>query len=286
MLHPFSLAAFSELALRATRELSLTRPRVAIVGSRAATAQASAFARELAHDLASRRVVVVSGGATGIDAAAHEGALDAGGETWAVLPTGPGELFPKENYPLFARIVERRGALVYPFPDGSTARRHHFLIRNGILVALADVVVVVQASLKSGARNAAKWARDEGKPLFVVPGSPWDASFAGCLEELRLGAQVLTSAENVVESLARLHAPVQRALFPTDSERPPLPRAFQEPEAVRLWAAVPLSALHADEIIEESSVAPGIAWGLLMEWVALGVVEERPAGFFFHKSLK
>lgn len=286
MLHPFSLAEFSDLELRATRALAFARPRVAIVGSRAATAEASAFADALAHDLAAQGVVVVSGGAAGIDAAAHEGALRASGETWAVLPTGPGEIFPKENQDLFARIAASAGALVFPFPAGTRAMRHNFLTRNGILVTLADVVVVVQASLQSGARNAAKWARDESKPLFVVPGPPWDASFAGCLEEIRLGAQVLTSPERVSEALARLRGPLQRPLFPSEGERPPLPRAFRTPEARKLWDAIPVAPLHADEIIEESSIPPGIAWGLLMEWVSLGVLEEQPAGFFFHKSLK
>lgn len=285
MLHPFSLAEFADLELRATRELLFARPRVAIVGSRAATPEASTFTHELARGLAAQGVVVVSGGAAGIDAAAHDGALAAGGETWAVLPTGPGEVFPKGNEPLFARIAAGPGALIYPFPPGTRAMRHNFLKRNGILVTLADVVVVVQAGLQSGARNAAKWARDADKPLFVVPGPPWDATFAGCLEEIRLGAQVLTSPERVAETLARLRGPLQTQLFPGGA-RPDLPRAFQGPEARQLWEAIPANPLHADEIIEESSVAPGIAWGLLMEWVALGVLEERPAGFFFHKSLK
>lgn len=286
MLHPFSLAELSHLELRATTELSFARPRVAIVGSREATAPAAAFAHALAHDLASQGVIIVSGGARGIDTAAHEGALAASGETWAVLPTGPGELFPRENQVLFARITAGPGALVFPFPAGTRAMRHNFLQRNGVLVTLSDVVVVVQAGFQSGARNAAKWARDEGKPLFVVPGPPWDASFAGCLEEIRLGAQVLTSPERVSETLTRLRGPLQRPLFPDDGARPELPRAFSEPEARKLWNAIPTRPLHADEIIDESSVAPGIAWGLLMEWVALGVLEERPAGFFFHKSLK
>ena len=285
MLHPFSLAEFADLELRATTALSFALPRVAIVGSRAATPEAAIFTRELAGGLAAQGVVIVSGGAAGIDAAAHEGALDASGETWAVLPTGPGELFPKENEPLFARIAAGPGALLYPFPAGTRAMRHNFLRRNGILVALADVVVVVQAALQSGARNAAKWARDAGKPLFVVAGPPWSDAFAGCLEEIRLGAQVLTSPDRVAETLSRLRGPLQGELFP-NGPRPELPRAFQEPEARKLWQAIPGIPLHADEIIEESSVAPGIAWGLLMEWVALGVLEERPAGFFFHKSLK
>ncbi len=285
MLHPFSLAEFADLELRATTELSFARPRVAIVGSRAATPEAAAFTRELARGLAAQGVVIVSGGAAGIDTAAHEGALDACGETWAVLPTGPGELFPKENEALFARIAAGPGALLYPFPAGTRAMRHNFLRRNGILVTLADVVVVVQASIQSGARNAAKWARDADKPLFVVPGSPWNTAFAGCLEEIRLGARVLAGPDPICETLARLRGPLQRELFPK-GERPELPRAFQEPEARKLWEAIAGIPLHADEIIEESSIAPGIAWGLLMEWVALGVLEEHPAGFFFHKSLK
>ncbi len=143
---------------------------VAIVGSRVATPAAAEFAHDLASTLGRLGVVVVSGGALGIDAAAHRGTLAAGGRTWAVAGTGHGVVFPEQHAGLFDEIALGPGAMIWPFaPD--YRHRSAFLARNRVLVALADAVVVVQAGFPSGALRAASCARTLGKRSWVVPAS-------------------------------------------------------------------------------------------------------------------
>jgi|GEM_PF-1133742 len=156
-------------------------PRIAVVGSRASTPEAHRFTVALARAIARAGGVVVSGGALGIDAAAHEGSLGAGGATWAVVPCGPADTpYPAEHASLFARVAASpRGRMIFAAPNGTAPRSPHFFQRNGLLVALSDAVVVVQAGIPSGALNAAKWATAFGVPLWTVPAPPWDSAFAG-----------------------------------------------------------------------------------------------------------
>lgn len=188
--------------VRATRRLSFDGPkRVAIVGSREASDESLAFASSLAGILASRGVIVVSGGAVGVDAAAHEGALRAGGATWVVLPTGYPHVFPLQNQELFESIRESRGAILWALHDGVLPLRGHFLTRNGVLASLATAVVVVAAGLKSGARNAAGWARKLGRPLYVVAGPPWLPGLTGGTLELSAGAHPVLGMDSLVKDL-------------------------------------------------------------------------------------
>jgi DNA processing protein len=181
---------------------------VAIVGTRRPTSDGRVFAAQLAADLARRGVAILSGGAEGIDAAAHRGALAAEGRTVVVGPSSFDQPFPSEHRELFSAIVDAGGAYVSRYRDGVVPRRAQFFARNAILVAMAHVVVVVETPIRGGARNAAKWARGLGRPLLVAPGTPWCTVHAGSIAELRAGAEILTSARDVAKKLAalRLHA--------------------------------------------------------------------------------
>lgn len=183
-------------------------PRVGIVGTRYPSEEAADYARELARHLAERGVAIVSGGAEGIDAAAHEGALDVRGVTVVVAPSSWDAPFPKQHAELFERIVAGGGAHLSAFETGVAARRHQFFFRNSMLVALSHVLIVVEAPLRSGARNAARWARELGRPCFVVPSAPWNAKGLGGIRELQFGARALASPADVLRSLAerQLHA--------------------------------------------------------------------------------
>src|ERR671936_1758295 len=125
--------------------------RVAVVGSRRPTPYGEAVAERLAHDLASAGAIVVSGLARGVDAAAHRGALDADGTTIAVLGTGLDIVYPAENTGLAREILDKGGALVSQFPDGTPPRRRHFPMRNWTIAAISDAVVVVEAGGGAGA---------------------------------------------------------------------------------------------------------------------------------------
>ena len=144
---------------------------VAIVGARAATAGGLAYAAELAERLARRGVLVVSGGALGIDGAAHGGALAGGGRTVAVLGTGVDVIYPERHAGLFARI-EAMGALLSPYASDALPRPGTFPSRNPFIAALADAVVVVEASLRSGSLGTARAATDLARPLWSRAGTP------------------------------------------------------------------------------------------------------------------
>lgn len=179
-------------------------PRVAVVGARRPTPYGEAVAERLATDLARAGVVVVSGLAVGVDAAAHEGALLGGGRTIAVLGTGVDVVYPAANGPLAARILEGGGALVSQFPDGTPPRREHFPRRNWTMAALADLVVVVEAAEGSGALITADAALAQGGTVMAVPGSIFSPLSVGCHQLLRDGAGLVQNARDV---LAELHGP-------------------------------------------------------------------------------
>ena len=173
-------------------------PRIAIVGSRRPSPYGEAVAERLASDLAAAGAVIVSGLALGIDAAAHEGALRAGGCTVAVLGTGVDIVYPLANRDLAARIVDGGGALVSRFADGTPPRRQHFPMRNGVIAALSDVVVVVEAAAGSGALITAEAALALGKEVMAVPGSVFSPLSVGSHQLLRDGAGLAQNARDVL----------------------------------------------------------------------------------------
>ncbi len=178
-----------------------SRPAVALVGSRRASVSGRDVATRLARGLAEQGVVVVSGGALGIDAAAHEGALLAGGATLVVLPTSLEEPYPRSHRGLFRRIVAEGGACLAEHAQGAPVGRWRFVARNRIVAALADVVVVVEARAQSGTAATALVARRLGRPVGAVPWRLADEGGAGCLEELRRGAHVVAHPADVVALL-------------------------------------------------------------------------------------
>ncbi len=175
-------------------------PAVAIVGSRRATSAGLALARELAADLAGRGAVIVSGLAHGIDAAAHEGALEAGGVTVAVLGCGVDVPYPRRNRALAARIAER-GALLSEYWPGTPPAPWRFPARNRIVAGVAGAVAVIQAGRRSGALITADFALELGRPVLAVPGWPGALASEGCNGLLRAGAALLEGAEDVVAEL-------------------------------------------------------------------------------------
>ncbi len=170
---------------------------VAVVGTRHADPEGLAFARRLGSELAAAGCTVISGGALGIDAAAHRGALEGGGSTVAVLATGFDPPYPKAHRALFREIAEC-GALVSEQPDGTPPLPWSFLARNRLIAALGQSVVVVQAPLRSGALSTAATGLKLNKPVFSVPYPPWDVRGEGCLELLRRGARICTSYRDVL----------------------------------------------------------------------------------------
>ncbi len=188
----------------------LRAPCVAVVGTRAPSDDGRRRARRLAEDLARSGVCVVSGLALGIDGAAHEGALAAGAPTVGVLGGGHGHFFPPRHRELGARIVAGGGAVVSPFAPDVVARPWQFLARNGVIAALADAVVVVEAAARSGALNTAGHAGDRGIPVLAIPGDVDRPKAAGCNALIRDGATLVRDAEDVLAALPLPLAPLPR----------------------------------------------------------------------------
>lgn len=179
---------------------------VAMVGSRAATAYGSHVATELAADLASCGWTIVSGGAYGIDACAHRGALMTGGQTAAVLASGLNFAYPKGHDELFTEIC-RHGVMVSECPPDRAPNRPGFLVRNRVIAALSRGTIVVEAALRSGAINTAKHARELSRPVMAVPGPITSEQSAGCHDLIReWDATCVTSAREVFEMVAPLGA--------------------------------------------------------------------------------
>ncbi|NUS94332.1 MAG: DNA-protecting protein DprA [Nocardia sp.] len=195
--------------VRGDRNLSeLTERALAVVGARCSTGYGDRVASEIAGELASRGWTIVSGAAFGIDGTAHRAALAAGGLTVAVLACGPDRPYPAQHDRLIARIAET-GLVVSEYPPGVAARKHHFLARNRLIAGLSDGVLVVEAGMRSGARNTVKWARRIGRPALAVPGSVDSAASAGCHRMIREGEAVLvTGPEDVLTETAPLHLPL------------------------------------------------------------------------------
>lgn len=175
-------------------------PVVAVVGSRRATSQGVGFAHDLAGGLCRRGAVVVSGLAHGIDAAAHEGALTAGGVTVAVLGCGVDVAYPRRHRALAGRVV-RQGALVSEFWPGTPPAPWRFPARNRIVAGLSAAVAVVEAGGRSGALITADFALEAGRPVLAVPGWPGAAASVGCNGLLRSGAALLEGADDVVDEV-------------------------------------------------------------------------------------
>jgi len=175
-------------------------PCIAIVGSRRTTLYGQSVARKLGAELAERGFCVVSGLARGIDTAAHEGALSVGGRTAAVLGTGLDLIYPPENLDLYRRIAEA-GAILSEFPFGRRADRQSFAMRNRIVAGICEAVVVAESDVDGGAMITARFAGEQGRLIFAVPGRIDQPSSHGCHQLIRDGATLLTSVDDILAEL-------------------------------------------------------------------------------------
>lgn len=176
------------------------QPTAAIVGTRGASAYGKAVATKFAEALARAGVTIVSGGALGIDAAAHKGALQAGGKTVAVLAGGVDRVYPATHGGLF-RAIRESGCLVSQFAVGARPNAYKFLVRNGLIAALSQITIVVEAPMRSGALRTAHAANEFGRQVFVVPANIDNLNFAGSHALIRDGATLVDHPEQVLEEM-------------------------------------------------------------------------------------
>ena len=243
----------------------------AVIGTRAATAYGEQVTADLAAGLAQRDVAVVSGGAYGIDGAAHRAVLACDGITVAVLAGGLDIPYPAGHSGLLHRIGQH-GLLFTEYPPGVRPARHRFLTRNRLVAAVAGAAVVVEAGLRSGAANTAAWARALGRVVAAVPGPVTSSASAGCHALLRNGAQLVTRADDVVELVGRIGE------LAADEPRPAT--AFDELSEAerRVYDALPgRGAVTVDEIAVASGLVPEQVLGPLAILELAGLVRRHDA---------
>jgi len=246
---------------------------VAVVGARACTEYGAHVAADLGAGLAERGWVVVSGGAYGVDGAAHRGTLAAGGATVAVLACGVDRPYPRGHTELISRIAHQ-GLVVGELPPGEHPTPNRFILRNRVIAALTRGTVVVEAAYRSGALVTARAAQRLGRYVMGVPGPVTSALSAGVHELLREDAVLVTDAADVVELVGEMGelAPERRG--------PVLPRDLLDPAAAQVLAALPAgAAAAADEIARGAGATVDDAVGRLYELRSLGFVERHSDGW-------
>lgn len=234
---------------------------VALVGSRQTTSYGVETARKLGYQLAYVGVTVVSGGARGIDTAAHQGALAAKGRTVAVLGTGINLVFPPENAELFERIAAN-GAIVTQFPFNRPADKQSFPIRNRIVAGMTLGTVVVEANLTSGALITANFATDYGRQVFAVPGRVDSPRSKGCHDLIKKGAKLCEGADDILSEFEYLFPASNKP--PSPGETGVLPALSLSENETKILAAVGNDETHIDEVIRASGLpASAVSVGLL-----------------------
>lgn len=274
--------------------------RVALVGSREADEAGLEIARDFGDALARAGVTVVSGGARGIDTAAHEGALWGQGSTVAVLGCGIDVAYPAENAGLFDRMARGAGAVISELAPGTQPLQRNFPRRNRTIAGLCDAVVVVRAALRSGALITADHAAQQGRPLFAVPGEVGQALASGPNELLRLDAAY--PATSAVDVLERLGWPVPEALVrpppvadeeidPGSAASNPGRRSGEPPDeqvvdadSLRLWQLLDeRTPAHVDDLARRARMGPGETLRRLAELELKGMCVQRPGKYFLRR---
>ncbi len=238
------------------------RPSVAVVGARRSDSYGNETARTFAKELAAKGVQIISGMAWGIDGMAHEGALEAGGDTFAVLGCGVDICYPAGHRRLYERIMEK-GGILSEQPPGMPPIAGHFPARNRIISGLSDLVLVVEAKEKSGSLITADFALDQGKDIFAVPGRVTDARSKGCLNLIRQGAGVADSPQAVLDALG---------IFSGKNKEPEKILLAKEENIVYSW--IRLQPVSLEELVRKTQMPVQKVLRILVELELKGCIRE------------
>jgi DNA processing protein len=255
----------------------LWAPQIAIVGARRASSAGLANARAFAKTFAQAGNVVTSGMAEGVDGAAHQGALDGAGKTIAVLGTGPDLIYPRQHKELAARIVEN-GALVSEFAPGTPGKPEFFPRRNRIIAGLSLGTLVVEAGLNSGSLITARFAAEQGREVFALPGSIHSPLSRGSHQLIRDGARLVETAEEVLDELRGIGGLLAQGLrrrldgAGAHSSASLTPTPARDPDYLRLLAAVEARASAIDELVAHTGLPAATLSSMLLVLELDGVV--------------
>ncbi len=254
---------------------------IAIVGSRMTTHYGVETARKLAYQLAYLGVTVVSGGARGIDTAAHQGALAAKGRTIAVLGTGINLVFPSENADLYERMAAS-GALVTQFPFNRPGDRQTFPIRNRIVAGMTLGTVVVEANLTSGALITSNLANEYGRQVFAVPGRIDSPRSKGCHDLIKKGAKLCEGAEDILSEFEYLFPQSNRPA--SAAETGTLPALELQPNEQKVHDALGSEELPIDDVIRKSGLPPSAVSVALLGLEMKRLVRQLPGKLFVRNT--
>lgn len=251
----------------------VTKPCVAIVGARNASALGRRFAAQIAADLGEAGFAVASGLARGIDAAAHEGALKTG--TIAAIAGGIDKIWPPENAKL-AQDLQQNGCLISEMPVGLDAQARHFPRRNRLIAGLSLGVVVVEAALQSGSLITARYALEANREVFAVPGSPLDPRARGSNDLLRQGATLVEGLDDILSVLApNLTRPIPKS-NPFPEPLTPSDLAGDPKLQIRLAELLGPAPTGIDELVRQTGAPPGAVAAALLELELAGRLTRHP----------
>lgn len=239
---------------------------VAVVGSRYPTTYGKLAAERIVMGLSQRGVTIISGLARGIDSAAHRGALSAGGRTIGVLGCGVDIIYPPENRELYDQVAAH-GAILSEFPLGTPPESDHFPIRNRVISGLSLGVAVVEATLRSGSLITARFALDQGRDVYAVPGNVDSARSQGTNRLIKEGAKLVTQAEDILEEILPLWEQAPAAT-------PPQPKLSEEETTV--FATLGREALHIDQVIVKSALSSAKVSAILLSLELAGHIKQLP----------
>jgi DNA processing protein len=250
----------------------LSKPMIAVVGSRRASPYAMGAAAHLAAGLAKAGLAVVSGMARGIDAAAHRAALDSGGGTIAVLGTGIDVVYPRSNAALFERTAQS-GAIVSEFPPGSPPTPEHFPVRNRIISGLSLGTLIVEATGRSGSLITARMAAEQGREVFAVPGPIFSAGSEGTHRLVQAGAKLVHDVNDILEEL-----PASIGVSPASLPATPVRRPREQETILRLLNAY--EPLHVETLAERCGKPSYALAAVLLELELDGAIRALPGNCY------
>ena len=252
--------------------------KISIVGTRRATSEGKALAKELAKKLSEKGIIIVSGLAMGIDTAAHQGTVEANGRTIGVLANGLDSIYPAQNENLAEKIIELNGAIISEYPPGTPAYQNQFLERNRIVSGLCDATIIIEAPDRSGSLVTARLAAEQGREVLVFPGPLHHPNYKGSHKLIRDGARLVASIGDVFEDL-NLNTQESKK---ENIKRQELPLTnFETDEEKLIFATIKNSnkPLDVDKITKLTKLEPQKANQAIAFLIIKGIIKETEKGY-------
>ncbi|MCK5481305.1 MAG: DNA-processing protein DprA [Gammaproteobacteria bacterium] len=254
----------------------LSEPQLAMVGSRNPSGSGQQTAVDFARHLASAGLVITSGLALGIDAACHQGALDVNAPTIAVMGTGLDQVYPARHRELAQKIAEQ-GSLVSEFPIGTAPKPGNFPQRNRIISGLSLGTLVVEAAIRSGSLISARYALEQGREVFAIPGSIHNPLARGCHYLIREGAKLVETAQDIIDELGSLAGACTP--LPATVEETTRPHQLDE-EYLQFLDSIDFDPTSVDQLVERSGLTPAEVSSMLLQLELSGYIASSPGGLY------